>query len=174
MIKADVIYDKKAMLAFMKFAVVDKFWKWFIHGALLAFAIAIVIFNAKTAFLPFAIIWLIIVAGIEFVTVYSYFLKPKMKLKAFTEDNIIKNHFSFEEDAIKLKSQSKKRKSENAIPYSAFTRVDESASTIYLFLNKNSALIVTKSEITEGTVENLKRFLIRKIPNQKINKLSVK
>ena len=73
MIKADVIYDKKAMLAFMKFAVVDRFWKWFIHGALLAFAIAIVIFNAKTAFLPFAIIWLIIVAGIEFVTVYSYF-----------------------------------------------------------------------------------------------------
>jgi hypothetical protein len=174
MIKADVNYDKNALLAFMKFAVVDRFWKWFIHGALLAFAIAIVIVNLKKDFLPFAIIWLLIVIAIELVIVYSYFIKPKMKLQSFSDDNIIKNHFSFEENVIKLKSQTKARKSENEIPYSAFTRIDESKSTIYLFLNKNSALIVTKSEITEGTVEDLKKFLLRKIPNQKINKLSAK
>lgn len=174
MIKADVTYDKKAMLAFMKFTVVDRLWKWFIYGALLILAIVLTICNAKTNFLPFAIIFLVFASIVDFLTIFSYFINPQLKLKNFSDEKTIVNHFSFEDKVIKLKSESKARKGESELPYYAFKKVDESSSAIYLFLNKTSSLIITKSEITEGSYEELKKFLISKIPNKTINKLSVK
>ena len=174
MIKADVTYDKKAMLSFMRFTAIDKPWKLAIYGALFVFAVVLTILNLKTDFLPFAIIVLFFVSLIEIFTIFAYFISPNMKLKNFTDENIIKNHFSFEEKSVKLKSESKARKSDGEIPYYAFVKVDESSLAFYLFVNKTSALIITKSEITEGTPEELKKFLIAKIPDKRINKLSVK
>ena len=174
MIKADVTYDKKAMLAFMRFAAVDRLWKWFVHGAIFLFAIVLTICNVKNDFLPFAIILLVFVSIVEFLNIFAYFINPQIKLKNFTDEKTVINHFSFEDKVIKLKSESKARKGESELPYSAFKKVDESSSAIYLFVNKTSALIVTKSEITSGSVDELKKFLISKIPNKKINKLLVK
>ncbi len=174
MIKADVTYDKRAMLAFMRFTAVDRFWKWFVYGAIFLFTLVLTICNIGNDFLPFAIILLVFVSIVEFLALFAYFINPQIKLKNFTDNNIVINHFSFEDKVIKLRSESKARKGESELPYSAFKKIDESSSAIYLFVNKSSALIVTKSEITEGSVDELKRFLISKVPNKKINKLSVK
>ena len=97
-----------------------------------------------------------------------------IKLKNFTEDNIVFNQFSFEENNIKLFSESKARKGSSELPYSALTRIDESKTTFYLFVNKSSALIITKASITQGSTDDLRKLLISKVPNKKINKLSAK
>ena len=174
MITADVKYDKEALGGLMRFSVVDKPWKWIIYGALFVASLILMILNIGSQHLPLTIILLLFVVTICSIVLFSYFINPKLKLKAFTDESIILNRFTFEEKVIKIVSESKKKSGSSEIPYSAFVRVDESSTTFYLFVNKTSALIVTKSAITNGDANELKTFLMAKIPNKKINKLSAK
>lgn len=174
MITADVKYNKEALCGLMRFSVIDKPWKWVIYGALFVVALALMIINIGSKHLPLTIIFLLFVCTICGIVLFAYFLNPRLKLKNFTDESIVSNHFAFDEKVIKISSESKKKSGSSEIPYSAFVRVDESSKTFYLFVNKTSALIITKSEITNGSAEELKKLLLTKIPNKKINKLSAK
>ena len=174
MITANVEYDKKALIGLMRFSVVDKPWKWAIYGAFFLFALIFMLCSIGNNILPFSIIIFVFVCITISFTLFGYFINPIIKMKKFSEENIVLNHFSFEDSAIKIESKSKKRNGSSEIPYSAFTRIDESGTTFYLFVNKTSALIITKASITDGTTDELKSFLLSKIPNKKINKLSAK
>lgn len=174
MITADVYYDKKALTGLMRFSVIDKPWKWIGYGILFAISLALMILNIGKEQLPFTIVWFVFICTICCIVLYAYFANPRIKLKNFNDESIVLNHFAFDENSIKISSESKKKSGTSEIPYFAFVRVAESSTTFYLFVNKTSALIITKSEITNGSAEELKKLLLAKIPNKKINKLSAK
>lgn len=174
MIKADVNYDKKTLVDFIRFAMVNRPWKWGIVGGLFLLSFVLMLISIGSKFLSYSVLLFVLVCMAVASLLIVYFLNPLIKLKDFTDEKIVINHFSFEEKVIKLSSESKVRKGSSELPYSAFTKIDESKNAFYLFVNKSSALIVTKSSITDGTVDDLRKFLISKISNRKINKLSVK
>ncbi len=174
MIKATVNYDKKTMLAFMRFVVIDKPWKFI--GYVLSFILSLFLMLVNIGgdyFKTFAILFGFVCVAVGFA-VFAYFINPLIKLKNFTDENVVENTFSFDEDRVRFSSKSKKRSTNSELPYNVFSRIDESKTTFYLFINKSSALIITKSGITDGDEKELRKFLNSKITNKKINKLSKK
>ena len=171
MIKADVLYDKNALSGLMKFNAVDRPWKWAAYILVTLLVTIWLIMNIGRDFFAFYLIILILVAAIDFLVVYAYFIMPKVRLKNFSADKEVMNHFTFTDEAIKISSESKERKGSSEIKYEMIFKACESKDAFYLFVNKRGALIILKDSITEGTVDDLKSLLNAKINDKKRNKL---
>lgn len=174
MISADVLYDKKALTSLMKYSSIDKPWKWVVYALVTLLAVSWFVISVSTSgFSVYYLIILLIAVVIDFLVIYSYFIMPKVKLKSFTEENEVTNHFTFCDDSIRIRSVSKKRTGTSDIKYTMIYKACESKDTFYLFLNKRGALIIKKDCITNGTVEGLRALLTEKI-SYKRNKLNKK
>ncbi|MBQ9744380.1 MAG: YcxB family protein [Clostridia bacterium] len=172
MIKAKVTYDRAAYTALMKFRAVKSKTDAFIVGIttlvlLVAFIISIGTVNQLVFFLA-----LILMLAIDTMIAYSYFLKPIIRLRKFNDENPIVNTFVFTEDKIQVTSNTKSKNNSSSYEYKMIFKACENKKAFYLFLNKNSALIITKSEITEGNEAYLRAFLTKKIPVKR-NKLLI-
>ena len=170
MVKADVVYDKNQFAKFMKFTTVDKPWKWIIYIVATILVTVSLITNIGDSYLSLYIIIAVLIAIIDFFILFSYFILPIVKLKNFTEEQNISNHFEFDEKEIRFSSESKLRKGSAKILYQQIFQIKESKTTIYIYVNRKSALIVDKSCITEGSVKTLKALLKEKVPDRR-NKL---
>ena len=170
MIKASVTYNKAALSALMKYNAVKSpadAISMLIATALMAVAMA---FSSGTSmFMVFSIV-LVLVLAFDFVMAYNYFIRPVVKLKGFTEENTVVNNFIFTDENILVTSKSKVKTGSSTIKYEWITRACETKNAFYLFMSKQGCLIITKGEITEGNVIQLRALLSSKI-SAKRNKL---
>ena len=170
MIKANVTYDRAAYTALMKFrAVKSKTDAIILGAATLVLLIAFIVSIGTENYLVFSL-GLILMLAIDAVVAYGYFLKPIIRLRKFNDASPIVNSFVFTDDKIQVTSNTKSKNNSSSYDYKIIFKACENKKAFYLFLNKNSALIITKSEITEGSEEYLRAFLSKKIPSSK-NKL---
>ncbi|MBQ8393064.1 MAG: YcxB family protein [Clostridia bacterium] len=172
MIKAKVTYDRAAYTALMKFrAVKSKADAITVGVATLVLLVAFIVSIGTNNQLVFSLT-LILILAIDTVIAYSYFLKPIIRLRKFNDANPIVNTFVFTEDKIQVTSNTKSKNNCSSYEYKMIFKACENKKAFYLFLNKNSALIITKSEITEGNEAYLRAFLTKKIPVKR-NKLLI-
>ena len=81
------------------------------------------------------------------------------------------NHFIFTNDSILATSKSKVRTGSSTYKYEWIMKACETKTAFYLFFNKEGGLIITKSEISEGSADQLRALLSSKI-SAKRNKLN--
>ncbi len=170
MFKANVTYDKAALIGLMKYSILGSPSKLIAYIFITAFTGVLFLASiGSDVFVAFLIMFIIVVA-VDAMVVLGYFVKPKIKLKNFTDDNIVINNFIFTNESILVSSKSKTRTGSSTIKYEWIIKACESKNAFYLFVNKQGGLIITKSEITEGNADQLRAFLCSKIPAQR-NKL---
>ncbi len=170
MIKAKVTYDRAAYTELMKFRAVKSKTDAIILGiATLGFLVAFIASIGTENYLVFSLA-LILMLAIDAVVAYGYFLKPIIRLRKFNDANPIVNSFVFTDDKIQVVSNTKSKNNSSEYQYTMIFKACENKKAFYLFLNKNSALIITKSEITEGSEDYLRAFLSKRIPSKR-NKL---
>lgn len=170
MFKASVTYDKAALTGLMKYSILGSPSKLIAYIFITVFTGFLFLASiGAEVFIAFLLMFIIVIA-VDAMVVIGYFIKPKVKLKNFTEDNIIINNFIFTNESILVSSKSKTRTGSTTIKYQWILKACESKNAFYLFVNKQGGLIITKSEITEGDEDGLRAFLCSKIPAQR-NKL---
>jgi len=170
MIKASVTYDKAALSALMKYNAVKSPSDAISMGIATALMIVAMILSVGTATFTIFSIVLVLVLAFDFVMAFNYFIKPIIKLKSFSEENTVVNNFIFTNESILVTSKSKVKSGSSTIKYEWITKACETKGAFYLFLNKSGGLIITKSEITEGSDNELRALLSSKI-SAKRNKL---
>ena len=171
MIKADVTYNKSALMGLMRYNILNSPIKLLLYTFITAISFIFMISNvSNSSFVIFLIVF--IFALIFTLTVLlTYYFKPIIKLKSFTDDNVVMNYFIFTNDSILASSKSKTRTGSSTYKYEWIMKACETKTAFYLFFNKEGGLIVTKSEIKEGSVDELRALLSSKI-SQKRNKLN--
>ena len=171
MIKADVTYNKAALIGLMRYNILSSPIKLLLYLFITAISLALMISNTQnpsfTVFLIVFILCMIVTSSV----LLMYFLKPLIKLKSFTDDNTVMNYFIFTKDSILATSKSKIRTGSSTYKYEWILKACETKNAFYLFFNKEGGLIITKSEITEGTADQLRDLLSSKI-SEKRNKLN--
>ena len=171
MIKADVTYNKSALIGLMRYNILTSPVKLLLYAFITAISFAFMVSNTQnSSFVVFLIIFILCVTFTATVALL-YHLKPYIKLKDFTDDKTVMNHFIFTNDSILATSKSKIRTGSSTYKYEWIMKACETKTAFYLFFNKEGGLIITKSEITEGTEDQLRSLLSSKI-SVKRNKLN--
>ena len=171
MIKADVTYNKAALMGLMRFNILSSPVKLLIYISITVLSLLFMISNKENASFVIFLILFILSLTTTLTVLYMYFIKPAIKLKNFTEDNVVLNSFIFTKENILASSKSKVRTGSSTYKYEWIMKACETKTAFYLFFNKEGGLIVTKAEIKEGTVDELRNLLSSKI-SQKRNKLN--
>ena len=173
MIKADVKYDKAAYTGLMRYSVLSSPYKLVPYVVITVFlGILFLLYISSDAFLVFLAMFVFVLV-IDVKVIFGYFIKPKIRLKKLTDDNIITNHFIFAEESILVTSKSKSKTSSSTVKYEWVIKACEDKNAFYLFVNKDGGLIITKKDIMNGSENQLRAFLCSKIP-AKQNKLKNK
>lgn len=170
MIEAELIYDKAAMTALMKFGAVSRPWRWLLYAFATAFASLAYILSFGTGYAMLFLATLLIVVFLDILVLYAYFLMPTIKLKDFEKNETVSNRFVFNQDEILIYSKRGGKSSTSKIGYSNIFKACEGKEYFFLFINKTSALIIKKNGIKNGGASDLRAFLSSKIHGKR-NKL---
>lgn len=171
MIKADVTYNKTALIGLMRYNIMASPIKLLIYILVTALSFAFMISNTNNkSFVVFLIIFIVCIA-FTLTVLLLYYLKPYIKLKDFTAEREVMNHFIFTNENILATSKSKTRTGSSTYKYEWIMKACETKNAFYLFFNKEGGLIITKSEIIEGSEDQLRTLLSSKI-HPKRNKLN--
>ena len=165
MIKADVVYDKNQFAKFIKFSIVDRPLKWIVYLIGTILVTVALILNIGNNYMPMYLVAAILIGLADLIVLFSYFLYPIIKLKNFSEEQVISNHFEFGENEIRFSSESKMANGTAKLSYQQIHSVKESKTCIYIYVARRKAMIIDKSSITEGSVSDLKTLLRQKVPD---------
>lgn len=84
------------------------------------------------------------------------------------------NNFALTEEEILVDSKSTLGRGNSRLNYSALESVHETEEAFYLYISKQQAYILNKSDITEGTVSELQSLLKEKVPKYVVRKRNTK
>ena len=171
MIKADVTYNKAALTGLMRYNILSSPVKLLLYIFITAILFAFMISNTQNSSFAVFLIIFILCAAVTLTVALLYFIKPLIKLRDFSDDNTVMNYFIFTNDSILATSKSKIRTGSSTYKYEWIMKACETKTAFYLFFNKEGGLIITKSEITEGSEDQLRALLSSKI-SVKRNKLN--
>ena len=104
---------------------------------------------------------LVLVIFIDAVSVYTYFIHPRVTVrKALALNTAV--HFEFNDENYTVSAKSDKIDENSTSAYSTISKVTETKDFIYIFISKVQAFIVDKNGFTEGTPDGLIDFLVSK------------
>ena len=108
----------------------------------------------------------IMAVALFLLSIYMYFLLPKITYNALANLKDAENEFVFTNDSLKITTKSEKYTGESEIEYSVFVKVCETSEYLCLYETKNRAFVIDKSTIEDGTIEEirckLKEFVKKK------------
>jgi len=90
---------------------------------------------------------------------FLYFGLPRMQFNALGKAKGTVNEYVFCEERVRAFTSREGFGGETEAEYSQFAKVCETSRYFFLFLNDNQALMVDKSTVSGGTVENLREKL---------------
>ncbi len=171
MVKADVTYNKASLMGLMRYNILNSPVKLLLYIFITVMSLVFMLSNTdNSSFVVFLIIF-ILSSLVTLTVTLMYYLKPYIKLKDFTADNVVMNYFIFTNDNILATSKSKVRTGSSTYKYEWIIKACETKNAFYLFFNKEGGLIIMKNEIKEGSVDELRTLLSSKI-SPKRNKLN--
>lgn len=168
-IKAKTEYTKDALLKFARFSAVRSpvqidlylFLELIMLGMGLFFIVTSE--NGTELFLSAALITPVFLLLVPLVIWFMPILTVKMS------GNLLGciNTYTFFEKELDIQSDASFCSGESRVHYQHLDGVYETNDTFYLFISKQQAFIVKKSDITEGTVRDLHALLRRNVPPKK-------
>lgn len=170
MIKASVVYDKEANIDLMQFNIVSNPWKWAIYILATISSILLLIFNIDSDYFSISIGILICMVLLDLSVLYYYFISPKLEIRKIRENDYVTNHYEFDENIIKIRTEYKDKKEQSKLFYQKIYKICEGKNAFYIFVDKYNTLIVTKASITGGSVDDLRAHLSARVTGRK-NKL---
>lgn len=129
----------------------------------IAYAILLAVLILESVLLgPEVILWVLMGAMIfvYMLQCYVYFIVPKIKYKAMAKLKDAENEYIFGDNTVKVSSRSPEYNGEGEIEYSLFVRALETSRYFFLYQTRNQVLIVDKTTVVDGTVEEIRRKLI--------------
>ena len=69
---------------------VNRAWKWIILGLFFILSLVLMLLNIGSAYLSYSVLCFVLVCVIVIFYLVSYFISPMIKLKSFTDNNIVK------------------------------------------------------------------------------------
>lgn len=130
--------------------------------------IAVSIFNL-IAFGSDSIVWLmmaiIILADLLFG--YMYFIVPKIQYKSAKKFADIENNYIFKDDELSTTSNNAQYNGSSTMKYEMIFKVYESKDYFFIYINKMQAYIVDKSQIIDGTAEEIRAAILKYLPPKK-------
>lgn len=166
-IKAKSIFDYKTIKAFIRtslFRKTDPLKKLLIYC--FTFILLAVILWAEMSLLGpsvFQYILLGVCVAALLLELYLYFVIPRIRYHGLGERKDSTHEFLFTDDSVEFCSGENGYQGEHTIKYRALARVVETARYMYLFQDKNHALIVAKATISGGTALELREKLQSKL-----------
>ena len=94
------------------------------------------------------------------LTIFLYFIMPKIQFNALRQMKNIENQYIFSDDIITVTSKNENYTGETQLNYSIICKVIENSKYVYIFHNKNQVFMVDKSSIENGTMEDIKAKIL--------------
>lgn len=91
---------------------------------------------------------------------FWYLFFPRIQYKSLSKMKDAENQYVFYDDSLKVSTITEEYDGESEIKYSLFTRVFETSVYLFLCQTNNSILIVKKSTVENGTVEEIRSKLL--------------
>ncbi len=155
-----------SLAAFKAFARASTFRRFNPKKCLIAFAAVWLLLLAATIGLILIgvpaseCIWLLILLALAaFMWLYIYFGLPIIMYKSQQQLRNMKTEFTFKDNEILISGTNGLISDEGVISYLAVTKVIETSSYFFIFINKISAYIIDKSAITEENIYNIRAKL---------------
>lgn len=122
--------------------------------------------NFRYEFIPI----IYIVCGIVGVVCncLMHFVIPGVQYKALEKMKNIENIYVFSDNVMKIYTKSQVYNSESELEYSLFVKVYETSKYFFLYQTQNQTLIVDKSTIEDGTVDDIRNKLLCYVKNKYI------
>jgi len=157
------VYSKERLLRFANFVAFRKLFMWIILAIVTILATIPFVFQFTTIGINGNIILgfcLILLADLFYV--FSYFIAPRMTINKSPSLGVAIN-YTFLDSVFLMDSSSKAGAEKATLNYTSLLKVKESKTDIYLYISRNQAYIVDKSEMTEEQATELFSFLNNKL-----------
>ena len=106
---------------------------------------------------------LLVLLGVEILWLmmmcFWYFIIPRIQYKALAKMKDAENEYVFCDNVLKTFTKSQEYNGEAEIEYSLFVKVYETSKYFFMYQTNNQVLIVDKSTIEGGTVEEIRNKL---------------
>lgn len=168
-IKAKTEYTKDTLLKFTRFSAVRSPFQVAFFIFLELFMLAMVLMLIVTAESSIELLLSVVLLAPLFLTVVplAIWLTPKFTAKMSKNLLGCTNTYVFFNEELEIHSDLPVCRGESRVSYQHLDSVYETNDAFYLFISKLQALIVNKSDITEGTVGELQELLRKNIPLKK-------
>lgn len=125
----------------------------FLFAAVMLLCVGIAVKNAAL----YAGAAILFVAAIALPLITLAMQNAKIDKKVTQNPDYLKTEqfFQFEEESFRLKIEAGKHTEELEIPYSQVPRIHETKQYFYIYIGKSQVLILNKSNITEGSADEL-------------------
>ena len=164
---ARTVNNKERLIRFSNYAGLHKLGLWLALLAATVFVtIPFVLQFTGQGIDARVIIGFCLVTGLDFFYVSSYFIIPRATLKKspLLGVTIV---FTFLDSIFAMDALTKKGSDRSTFRYSDLVKIAESKEDLYLYITKNQAFIVDKSNFTEEELSELKAYIKSKIPSTK-------
>lgn len=115
-----------------------------------------------------SIILLMCIVALAFLSCYRYFISPKKQYKALSRIKNLEYNYTFYDDEIEMESKGEGYNNKMNINYSLVPKVIETPKYVIIIKNGNQAMMVDKSTVVNGTLEELKKKLVSSIKGKYI------
>ncbi len=164
-IKASAVYGKDAIVKFSKSQIKDN-KIIFIITIVLSMFCALVSIISLTGRLYIEGIGLLLLMA--FFLLYTFYLMPiinyKQNMRKFGD---IKQDYVFADKKLTATTDSCGVKGSSEIEYASLIKITETKEYWFIYITKVQAMIVDKSTVTDGSIEDLRALLIKNIDNGK-------
>lgn len=153
-IKASSVYDKKTIADFTRHSIKKLTPLYIIISAIFVFLFVIDLYNIIVFYAPVSVLVVHLLIFILF-SLYLYVLIPNLNYKRQKTMTDTVNEYTFYDTKLVAISTSKGMTGTSEIEYSSLNKVFETKEYIYIYIAKEKALIINKSTITNGSVDEI-------------------
>lgn len=114
------------------------------------------------------IVLLMVAAVIIALNCFLHFGIARIQFKALHKMKNLENEYTFYEDVLKVSSKAEEYNGEAELKYSLIPKVMETSKYLFVFQNNNQVLIVDKSTIINGTINDIREKLIQFVKDKYI------
>ncbi len=113
-----------------------------------------------------SLVFMILIILMVVIMIFSSCILPKIMYKSMKNISDIKNEFIFKDDEFSTVSSSLQFNGNSTTKYEMLYKVYETPKYFYIYINKAQAYIVNKSEIIDGTAEQIRDSFLKHLTHK--------
>ncbi len=165
-INASAVYDKKAIIEYSKQSIKRLKPLYILLFILIGFLFAIYLYDIIALNYPITVLFVPVCILLLFI-LYAFVFLPRFNYKLQKTKTDAINEYTFYDTRFTVVSTAGGITGTNEVEYTAINRVLETKDYIYIYIAKAKAMIVDKSTINGGTVEEIRKAIAWQIGTNK-------